>query len=652
MPPSPELTSSSTTRIDEDTCAFKHLPFTVGVEIESILLLPLPSTQECNSKNLFPSPLDYLQDAFSKANLSSMTADHPKAVDHGYKKWLITTDGSIDLSLPPELVKEKLGKKLKGRGCKEGAADAIDVEVGGWDTHGIELVSPPLPAPDIFSSITAIQHSGMEDIKRYLDVLVSVAPEGHLEHTAFTSHSCGLHVHIGLPNSQAIPLPVLQQLAYLVLKYEDILNSLHHHSRTPFPGTQASAFASSNRTSFLSSTHAADCNRRGAEFDLEKARRRIFAEGMTVEKLVWMMGAGDPLDEEGNVIGADATASCSSERTAEPSQWDCSSWEKPKTPAVLQEVREWQTCEEGTTEQAAEPSLRRFSDPYMDGWFNPEEQRFPDGNKYKLTRWNLLARHPCQGPRTIEFRQAAGSVDAEEIAETVRFYVALLRCAERAANANSEDSMNCSDCEVDEPRATMDNLFDLVVLPPSVRQYWTSRAQRLTDECFFSLREPSALKHWQKCQACATIHSSRIHARVRRGQQSKGWQAFLKGNTKGKTLWNKFSRHGIFNKDKWIATSAKAESFDDKAVAKPVKFSKRRGKGKNPVFTRKEKAAAKTRARVQARKQAQKAYSDPGWNECADGSGVGWTSSCKARSGAQWDDSVDACVPSEPCSGW
>ena len=63
---------------------------------------------------------------------------------------------------------------------------------------------------------------------------------------------------------------------------------------------------------------------------------------------------------------------------------------------------------------------------------------YPEGQKYKLSRWNLLPRHPTDGPRPIEFRQPAGSLDVEEVRETVGLYVSLVREAERRANADEE----------------------------------------------------------------------------------------------------------------------------------------------------------------------------------------------------------------------
>ena len=33
------------------------------------------------------------------------------------------------------------------------------------------------------------------------------------------------------------------------------------------------------------------------------SKRRLFAEGMTIEKLAWMMDSDEMLDEEGRVVG-------------------------------------------------------------------------------------------------------------------------------------------------------------------------------------------------------------------------------------------------------------------------------------------------------------------------------------------------------------
>ncbi len=670
------------------------LPLTVGVEIEHVLVLP--------RKNPFLSPLDYLHHQFQIADLCSSAEYDPKGVDHEYSTWLITTDSSIDLDVPAEVLQEKLHLVSRDGG----------VDVGEWECHGIELVSPPMKAPDVCSDTPTMQQGSLAIIKQYLDVLASKTSGGRLEHTAFATPSCGLHVHIGLPGSQAIPLPVLQQLAYLVLKYEDVLSTLHHHSRTPFPGTQASSYARSNRLSFLRSRHAPVCTVVGKDgFDLEQVRKRIFDQSMTTAKLAWMMGADDPLDDEGhpvlddgssvglrkedaawvmpgqwvqedatrdagvveanNVEGIIAAAWSDSEWRAEPSQSELSSWEEPDTyterpwweeaefSADWQTPSEWHASNEQSPEHPDAASANGFSNTYLDDWFNPEILGFPEGEKYKITRWNLLGRHPCQGPRTIEFRQAAGSIDPNEIAETIWLYVALVRCAERAANAGGESSECCMDAQIDRAEPTLDDLLKLLQLPQSVRQYWTSRADKLIDEGFFALREPSTLKHWQKCNVCAVVHDHRIHTRLQRSQKTKGWQAFLKGNTKGRALWHRLSKHCGLQKDTWEVEREKLELSNGEAVAQPVKFSKRKCKGRKPTFTRKEKATAKTRARVQARRKAeeyrQKALSTTLLMEAASEYDAGWISishaSSEARSDEPWNP-VSVGAPYEPVSGW
>ena len=661
------------------------LPFTVGIEVESLLVL--------KRHNPFSTPLDYLQHQFELAKLDSVTADSPKGVEHSYETWMITTDGSIDLNVPARALRQA----LKAAGKLEGP----EGEVGEYECHGIELVSPPLLAPDVLSPLAAIKQEPLASIKRYLDVLDGNDTDRVLEHTAFPTPSCGLHVHVGLPESQPIPLPVLQQLAFLLLKYEDMISNLHHHSRTPFPGTQTSSFARSNRTSFLTSKHAAGCikEKKEAVFDLNTAKRKIFANGMTIEKLAWMMGSDEILDDAGNVVGDDgqlarmdlwqddpswswpsgweeqggktgeavevgedgseasAPTWSGSERTAALSHSDFSSWEDSEIPSEWQTEGEWTRSNSLDDIQPLSASTAHFSDPNLESWFNASPNPFPEGNKFKLTRWNLLARHPCQGPRTIEFRQAAGSVDPHEIGETVRLFVALLRCAERAADATSEDADCCVDPKLDDAEVTLDGLLDLLRLPQPVRDYWTYRAERLAEEGFFALRDPSSLKHWQKCTACAASHDCRRLARLRQGEQTRGWQAFLKGNAKGKALWNKYSKHGVFKKDTWTKDSETVKPFDSKAVAQPVKFSRRSSKGKKPTTTRKEKATAKTRARVQAGKHAGKRW-QKGLSACAlidtDGgysAGPASGARSKIRNDEPWA-SVSAGAPCEPASGW
>ena len=595
----PETTTSAleryksiTTALERSQNAGSHLPFTTGVEIENIFLLPAPepfSDEDPYAVRTHINALEYLQSRFAVANLDSTTSTCPHDFDFDYSDWLITYDGSLDTrDISLDVLREKLPALFSGTTDEEEAKKP--------DFQGVELVSPPLPVPDVNDGEWAVHQKSLCDVKRYLDVLVnkpSTVTDFAHRHGAFASSACGLHVHIGLPDSRPIPLPILQQLAFLLLKYEDVLSSLHHYSRTPYPGMQASQYAMSNRLAFCVDGHTAGCVKSLGAFDLEKARTTIFAEGMTTRQLAWMMGADVPLGPDGREIvpgsekkveekktkrksgsakkseGATnqeqdgeqqvyvaVTAGSSNQSTPAPSNVSSPSsvCETPSPHQLPIDSQGW-----GDPAQPTAAILKRvaaLSDSYHDGLM------FSAGNKYRITRWELLSRHWSEGPQTIEFRQADGSVDPIEIGENIRLYTALMRCAERAANDASEGPDRSPSWQIDEAEPTLQGLFDLLQLPANIVDYWTDRAQRLHEVSFYALREPEKLSCWQKCQSCSAARERRTAAHVKRGEYIKGWQAFLPAKTKGK----------------------------------------------KSTFTRKQKAAAKTRAKVKARKAERKRW--------------------------------------------
>ena len=580
---------SITTALERSTDANGLLRFTTGVEIENLFLLPAPppvSVDEPYAIRHHIDALKYLQSRFADADLDSTTSNNPHDFDLDYSKWLITYDGSIDIR---DLSLDVLGEKLPAL-----FSEITDKqELKKWDFHGVELVSPPMPVPDVNDGEWAVHQESLYDVKRYLDILVNepgtITDTAH-RHAAFASSACGLHVHMGLPDSQPIPLPILQQLAFLLLKYEDILSSLHHHSRTPYPDTQASQYAMSNRKAFCVDEHAAGCVKSLGAFDLGEARTRVFSEEMTINKLAWMMGADGRLSRNGRAVwpGPDVekmedkkakeksgsvkksesathqeqegeqrmnvaiTAASSNEWTPAPSN-DSSSSSVCETSSPQQRPFESQDPVQPTAALLESATEANDAD-HAQGHFNLDE--FSAGNKYRLTRWELLSRHSSEGPRTIEFRQAAGTVDPIEIGENIRLYTALMRCAERAANDASEGPDRSPGWQIDEAELTLQGLFDLLQLPANIVDYWTNRVGRLREMSSYALRKPENLTCRQKCQSCSAAQERRRAAHVKRSQYVKGWQAFLPGNTKGK----------------------------------------------KPTVTRKQKAAAKTRAKVKARK--------------------------------------------------
>lgn len=97
------------------------------------------------------------------------------------------------------------------------------VDASAWDSHGLELVSRILePSPAAFAEISSF--------------LSSLRGDAASRHGALITDHCGMHVHIGLPppagaqNGDVLPsfsLSTIQHLSYLLVMYETEFSSLH-----------------------------------------------------------------------------------------------------------------------------------------------------------------------------------------------------------------------------------------------------------------------------------------------------------------------------------------------------------------------------------------------------------------------------------------
>jgi hypothetical protein len=133
----------------------------------------------------------------------------------------------------------------------------------------------------------------MDGVKRYCDVLLKngsaqwYPPSDYSPpHEAFITTMCGGHIHIGLPNNEVLPTPMLQHLAYLLLRYEPLISSLHHHSRTPYPNTAAGKYYQSDRIAFQEDEHL-DCSR--SVLNWNRVLCRVFEKDIEIGKLSWLM---------------------------------------------------------------------------------------------------------------------------------------------------------------------------------------------------------------------------------------------------------------------------------------------------------------------------------------------------------------------------
>ncbi|GAB7342734.1 hypothetical protein MBLNU457_g0881t1 [Dothideomycetes sp. NU457] len=126
-----------------------------------------------------------------------------------FSTWTLVRDPSID-----SLTRQQLSDTFD-------RDELLPSRTQDWDSYGIELVSPVM-------SSTA---QATVDLAAALSTLHSGGTNPH--HDVMTTTQCGLHVHIGTRTGCALPLPVLQHLAFLHLVYEhelDRLLPLHRRS--------------------------------------------------------------------------------------------------------------------------------------------------------------------------------------------------------------------------------------------------------------------------------------------------------------------------------------------------------------------------------------------------------------------------------------
>lgn len=191
-----------------------------------------------------------------------------------------------------------LSEDIKGK-IKEG-------EETNWAMNGHELVSRVLTAPYSLAFDAFKTSPGMQEIKSYLNAIrgTSSDPWGGM-----VNESCGLHVHVARSppenGNERLPLPVLQHLAYLLVRYEDLITSMHPASRRatrPSGETfEASSMIGSNLMGLRRSPHL--CQRL-ASIDLVAAQKKIFSKYMTPKRLAnlmdvafhnWPGGQGAPI---------------------------------------------------------------------------------------------------------------------------------------------------------------------------------------------------------------------------------------------------------------------------------------------------------------------------------------------------------------------
>lgn len=210
---------------------------------------------------------------------------HGKRVD--FSRWHVSDDRSLLGVDKPTLI-ENLGDRV--------------TNINNWDSHGVELVSRPLPATS----------TSFDEIQQHLEPLRGTASSRY--GSMITPH-CALHVHVGFADPapgqsrNTFGLPTLQHLAYIVVMYEAQISRMHPpHRRAGSDAamkdciTNLDEFDEASLNAFYQAFDTDQTEANGelnADDNLEApveipisyglSRRLIFTSEMTMAKLVKLM---------------------------------------------------------------------------------------------------------------------------------------------------------------------------------------------------------------------------------------------------------------------------------------------------------------------------------------------------------------------------
>lgn len=169
-------------------------------------------------------PLEIARDVLQPALHDIAIHSDLQTKQSDFSSWTLVRDPSID-SLSRQQLSDAFDRD-----------ELLPARTEEWDSYGIELVSPVMSSTE----------QATADLTAALSTLHSNGTNPY--HDITTTTQCGLHVHIGTPTGHALPLPVLQHLAFLHLVYEhelDRLLPLHRRS------TSGNAELWTNRQNFF-----------------------------------------------------------------------------------------------------------------------------------------------------------------------------------------------------------------------------------------------------------------------------------------------------------------------------------------------------------------------------------------------------------------
>lgn len=393
-----------------------------------------------------------------------------------FARWHLVTDTSL-----VGLTEGEIGAVLRSgdgdRGTNDDKEDATDIDPKDWDSTPVELVTRvfTLSSPsDDDGGETEAAFAEINDMLTCLNPITntsssypsipsstsSSSPHHHpdqpqpspLLHHTLTNPHCGLHIHIGTPLPSGFPLPLLQHLAYILTIYEPVLSSLHPPWRRP--GHEAAEIdLRSNREVFLEEPVFDD---EGWELEDEHA---IIWEDINERDLrsmeVWERERWQRVEVDARERERDTRAERDRDSGYGGSDEGCYCEEEKEVKIAPSCSEERNDKQDGAEPQSptSDPSSSddllfelRIRHTARTKIFHPSTtistlvSLLSGIAKGKHVNWLNLTHPPdgSQGPRTIEFRQHEGCLDAGEARFWVEFCAGLVRWAGRMAELYTE----------------------------------------------------------------------------------------------------------------------------------------------------------------------------------------------------------------------
>ncbi|KAI4183188.1 MAG: hypothetical protein L6R41_005534 [Letrouitia leprolyta] len=386
-----------------------------------------------------------------------------------FSRWHLVTDTSL-IGLTEEEIAATLNDLGTAaiRGNDNVNFHDNDIDTQDWDSSPVELVTRVFRLDDNDDDddddddrVTEASFAEINTMVNCLNPVLSYPSHRYLDqqhidhlrqrqarHLSTVSPHCGLHVHIGTLLPDGFPLPLLQHLAYILTIYEPVLSSLHPVWRRP--GHEgAEVDLRGNRECFFEEPAYNYTD----DSDFEDGDDRWRDEDQGWERNEMEKEVGD----RGRDSGYGSDAFCHEEEkekkkgvrmpipitTCNNKAAGCNGEEEEEEEQEEQEKEKQRAAAEEEAESLAfELRIRAKARSTI---FHPSTtidslvSTLSGVEKGKLVNWLNLKRKDGESPRTIEFRQHEGCLDAKEARHWVEFCARLVRWAGKMAGKWEEE---------------------------------------------------------------------------------------------------------------------------------------------------------------------------------------------------------------------